>query len=79
MIFILTGVICVRVKPQRQNYLVKPPCNVSHVKLGYCRYVNPENSSEQTWFPYRTGVICGIITPKDKTADSQTPLHTFNF
>ena len=48
MIFILTGVICVRVKPQRQNYLVMPPCNVSHVKLGYCRYVNPENSSELT-------------------------------
>ena len=29
----------------------------------------------QTQFPYRTGVICGVVTPKDLVSNDKTPLQ----
>ena len=31
--------------------------------------------SEQTQFPYRAGVICGVVTPKDNAQNDETPLQ----
>ena len=32
---------------------------------------------EQTQFPYKTGVICGVVTPKDNAQNDETPLQNY--
>ena len=36
---------------------------------------NARKLSEQSQYPYRTGVICGVVTPKDSVQNGKTPLQ----
>ena len=45
LLFFFDWVICVGIKPQRHDWLPKPPCSAPHEKTPCCEYVQAENPS----------------------------------
>ena len=68
----LTGVVCVGIKTTRTWLASQGPLKNSSWKLPCYGLSQAEDISRHSWFSCWTGVICGDVTPKDKT-QSQTP------